>query len=203
MSDESEAGPEASVASAVDRGVRLATPPSDKLVTITTNMNTNLTALLSILQVSNIIRMGGALGQPGHNHRGPLLHLFNNKSSPIVSERQLVITPFINAISIKYCERPLLYHGFLSPGPGGGEAALAAGAGAESGAGAGHRHQRQRLPQLQVSQSHESRDKCDMWHYNDRSRPDSFISMESDIASEQDRSEHIEIVEVSERGRAS
>ena len=51
MSDESEAGPEASAASAVDRGVRLATPPSDKLVTITTNMNTNLTALLSILQV--------------------------------------------------------------------------------------------------------------------------------------------------------
>ena len=51
MSDESEAGAEASAASAVDRGVRLATPPSDKLVTITTNMNTNLTALLSILQV--------------------------------------------------------------------------------------------------------------------------------------------------------
>ena len=36
---------------------------------------------------------------------------------------------------------------------------------------------------------------CDI----DRSRPDSFISMESDIASEQDRSEHIEIVEVSQR----
>ena len=34
-----------------DRGVRLATPPSDKLVTITTNMNTNLTALLVIIQV--------------------------------------------------------------------------------------------------------------------------------------------------------
>ena len=33
-----------------------------------------------------------------------------------------------------------------------------------------------------------------------RSRPDSFISMESDIASEQDRSEHIEMVEVSEGG---
>jgi len=33
-----------------DRGVRLATPPSDKLVTITTNMNTNLTALLVIIQ---------------------------------------------------------------------------------------------------------------------------------------------------------
>jgi len=34
----------------VDREMRLATPPSDKLVTITTNMNTNLTALLAILQ---------------------------------------------------------------------------------------------------------------------------------------------------------
>ena len=34
----------------VDRELRLATPPSDKLVTITTNMNTNLTALLAILQ---------------------------------------------------------------------------------------------------------------------------------------------------------
>jgi len=33
-----------------DRNVRLATPPSDKLVTITTNMNTNLTALLVIIQ---------------------------------------------------------------------------------------------------------------------------------------------------------
>eukprot|EP00092_Neocalanus_flemingeri_P029208 GFUD01031705.1.p1 GENE.GFUD01031705.1~~GFUD01031705.1.p1 ORF type:complete len:1324 (-),score=443.62 GFUD01031705.1:1464-5210(-) len=33
-----------------DRSVRLATPPSDKLVTITTNMNTNLTALLVIIQ---------------------------------------------------------------------------------------------------------------------------------------------------------
>jgi len=33
-----------------DRGMRLATPPSDKLVTITTNMNTNLTALLVIIQ---------------------------------------------------------------------------------------------------------------------------------------------------------
>ena len=54
VSDESETGPEASAAaSGVDRGVRLATPPSDKLVTITTNMNTNLTALLSILQVSH------------------------------------------------------------------------------------------------------------------------------------------------------
>ena len=30
--------------------MRLATPPSDKLVTITTNMNTNLASLLSILQ---------------------------------------------------------------------------------------------------------------------------------------------------------
>ena len=56
MSDESEVGAEASTASsAVDRGVRLATPPSDKLVTITTNMNTNLTALLSILQVRHCI----------------------------------------------------------------------------------------------------------------------------------------------------
>ena len=35
-----------------DRNVRLATPPSDKLVTITTNMNTNLTALLVIIQVN-------------------------------------------------------------------------------------------------------------------------------------------------------
>ena len=34
----------------MDREMRLATPPSDKLVTITTNMNTNLTALLAILQ---------------------------------------------------------------------------------------------------------------------------------------------------------
>ena len=36
-----------------DREVRLATPPSDKLVSITTNMNTNLTALLAILQVDH------------------------------------------------------------------------------------------------------------------------------------------------------
>merc|ERR1719376_251841 len=33
-----------------DRNVRLATPPSDKLLTITTNMNSNLTALLVIVQ---------------------------------------------------------------------------------------------------------------------------------------------------------
>ena len=36
-----------------DREVRLATPPSDKLISITTNMNTNLTSLLAILQVKH------------------------------------------------------------------------------------------------------------------------------------------------------
>ena len=75
MSDESEAGPEASGASAVDRGVRLATPPSDKLVTITTNMNTNLTALLSILQVRHYQRVW--------QHREQLVC---NNSSPFVSK---------------------------------------------------------------------------------------------------------------------
>ena len=51
MSDDQEAAePAAAAAPPPDRGVRLATPPSDKLVTITTNMNTNLTALLAILQ---------------------------------------------------------------------------------------------------------------------------------------------------------
>ena len=51
MSDDQEAAePAAAAAPSPDRGVRLATPPSDKLVTITTNMNTNLTALLAILQ---------------------------------------------------------------------------------------------------------------------------------------------------------
>ena len=52
VSDESEA---AAAAPVPDRGVRLATPPSDKLVTITNNMNTNLTALLAILQVFHCI----------------------------------------------------------------------------------------------------------------------------------------------------
>ena len=42
-----------------DRNVRLATPPSDKLVTITTNMNTNLTALLVIIQVNYHNQKGG------------------------------------------------------------------------------------------------------------------------------------------------
>merc|ERR1719318_1376792 len=46
--EESESGKD--LAAAGDRGIRLATPPSDKLVTITTNMNTNLTALLVIIQ---------------------------------------------------------------------------------------------------------------------------------------------------------
>ena len=78
MSDESEAGAEASTASSgVDRGVRLATPPSDKLVTITTNMNTNLTALLSILQVRHYYK--------GCEHReGYYCCTFYFKSSPIV-----------------------------------------------------------------------------------------------------------------------
>ena len=54
MSDDQEAAePAAAAALPPDRGVRLATPPSDKLVTITTNMNTNLTALLAILQVTS------------------------------------------------------------------------------------------------------------------------------------------------------
>ena len=54
VSDESDQGGQQqaeAAAVAPDRGVRLATPPSDKLVTITNNMNTNLTALLAILQV--------------------------------------------------------------------------------------------------------------------------------------------------------
>ena len=38
-----------------DREVRLATPPSDKLISITTNMNTNLTSLLAILQVNRVL----------------------------------------------------------------------------------------------------------------------------------------------------
>merc|ERR1719431_1212879 len=111
VSDESEAGPEASAASAVDRGVRLATPPSDKHVTITTNMHTSLTALLSILQDQE---------EEKQRWRRELAQ----------SQEQ------VRAI-------------------------------ATSG-----------------SDSHSF-----------RSRPDSFISMESDVASEQDRSEHIEIVE--------
>jgi len=48
VSGEAEAGRD--MFEAAERGVRLATPPSDKLVTITTNMNTNLTALLVIIQ---------------------------------------------------------------------------------------------------------------------------------------------------------
>ena len=53
VSDESDQPQQEAAAAAPvpDRGVRLATPPSDKLVTITNNMNTNLTALLAILQV--------------------------------------------------------------------------------------------------------------------------------------------------------
>lgn len=45
-----------------ERGVRLATPPSDKLVTITTSMNTNLTALLAIVQVIPFIWLGRSSG---------------------------------------------------------------------------------------------------------------------------------------------
>ena len=49
-SDQADVGAAVTDKSDKDRGVRLATPPSDKLVTITTNMNTNLASLLSILQ---------------------------------------------------------------------------------------------------------------------------------------------------------
>ena len=59
VSDESDPPQQAEAAAVVpDRGVRLATPPSDKLVTITNNMNTNLTALLAILQVKLLSTSG-------------------------------------------------------------------------------------------------------------------------------------------------